>query len=303
MSDAAAARPPNPGMSIRALVTLAIAAMALAPIGLGTYMLVGALAQHEEAARVLGAAGVARQLGTVAIESRLERVNALLGLVASAPAAPGGALAGNRARADAALAASLPTLRQIGRGPQADRLAAAHGEVVRLRAALDAALQLAAAQREPGLDRRWAGISADLIEKVVAVIESVEDSMRLRDAVTDHLIAMRRAGTAVRIGLGGIIQELLNILSGTGAPPVEQLMAARFEAGRAEQSWAQLRQLKHAARHARGAAPRRAGRRADGIGGAGANPDGAARRHGVGAAAGGRVSRGCATARLAGWPC
>ncbi len=215
---------------------------ALLPLFFSVSTLSNAWTSHSEARRVTAVAEAVRHLYNTAVAVRLERGNGLVALAAAAPAADNGRILSARNDVMAAFALSEPALRAIGRQAQAERLAAAHAAMAQLRPAVDAAVRLPLAQRQAGLAGDWAQVAITFVESLLAVTDSVEDSVLLHDARLDHLIRIRRDAAALRTAMGTVVLDLVTAVASAQPMPPARLLVTRGEQGFAEHAWAALRQ-------------------------------------------------------------
>ncbi|HYE53111.1 MAG TPA: methyl-accepting chemotaxis protein [Azospirillaceae bacterium] len=235
-------------ISIRAAVyavVVVLSTISIAAVTLGALEAWG-VRREAEAGRHANPAATALLDAAGAWALERGRTNAALG--AAEPASPAvlAAIAEQRRRADAALASALADRTALPRTEEIDRLAAAvqdaHGAVVRMRSAADAALALPPAGRDPAL--------AAWVPTVTALIETSQ-RLRLevsragnRSNVTAAELEEIRHFAWVMSEYAGRERALVGAAVAAGRPlSVEQLQMLATNRGRVDLAWESLRPL------------------------------------------------------------
>jgi PAS domain S-box-containing protein len=229
-------------LSIRTFLSLVITLMGAALLAVvGTRM----VAEAERSAQAQDVASLARlgqSLLPALISSRIERGTVIVATMASDPApdASWQRLAKYRPIADGTTEESLAALATTpvpGAATLAAALAAAHEKLLAIRPAIDAAIRLPRAQRDPDVLARYHEISADYVLAITNAADAVEQATALFDPEIDRLIFLNRQAAAARnyTSLITLRMETADAFDLPWRP--EDVIAAAEDHGRADLAW------------------------------------------------------------------
>jgi methyl-accepting chemotaxis protein len=236
-------RQPRGWRGIGRFFAICMAAIALVAVAAALWLVAEGVAEY----RAAGTADTARRLGAalLGLQEKLvaERVPVIDGMADDAPAAAARLALIARARAAidqagteiAAAAADSPA----GREAQAT-VSAILAEHARTRGAIDAALALPRAQRDPGalpdylasLDG-WLGRTVPLLDRVAAMLAN-------QDGALMSLLDMARAGWAVRLDGGARTQAMIPAMIARQKLPEAAIERVAAADAALEKDWAQI---------------------------------------------------------------
>jgi PAS domain S-box-containing protein len=229
-------------MSIRTFLTLVIAVMGVALLAVAGIRTSVDAARVARANDVVTLADIDKSLLPTLISARIERRTAQVASMAAAPAdaASWQRLETHRPITDAMYAQSIAALRTSSlpdSAALADRLGAAHDQVVALRPEIDAALRLPLKQRDANLLARYSDVSLDYVRATSAVAEAVEEATNSFTTEIDRLITLNRAATAARYYSSLITLRMESAVAFNLPWRAKDIIEAAEDRGRADLAW------------------------------------------------------------------
>ena len=229
-------------MSIRTFLTLVIALMGAALLAVVGARMVAEAERSARAQHVANLAELSQSLLPALISSRIERGIVVVATMAADPAddASWQRLAQQRPITDTMTAQSIAALRTAPLPHAivlAEQLSDAHGKLIAIRPAIDAAIRLPRGQRAPDLLLQYRQVSADYVVAITAAADEVEQATALFDPEIDRLIFLNRQAAAAR-NYTSLITLRMESAAAFNLPwRAEDVIAAAEDRGRADFAW------------------------------------------------------------------
>ena len=233
------------GLSIRTTLRTVIAGMGLLTVCTSALSLLDAIGNNTDAVRIAIRTQTSDQLFKAIIPLRNERGAQYTGLAAAdeASAATVSDILALRDEFEQHFDQSIRLLSRLDPStfaPLITRLMANHDIIAKLRPAADAAIHQARDLRDPALVRDYMKATQPLLDAIVDTVDQLDASLKLRDAIIDQFLSIKRAAWTTRLNLGlMVVRTQPAVSSGKGLTPAEALIWFQDEA-RARLAWEQV---------------------------------------------------------------
>jgi len=228
--------------SIRTLLCLVIAALAVMLLSYTTTALVSAQEQARQADLAVTLAHTSRRLLKTILPLRLER-GSTLALGSQEPAGPNtlSAIATNRQAMIESFARAQDLLHEQtvpAVTATVTRLNAAHEAVNALRPRIDAALRLTKERRDATLMPAMLAAYQELLDALTATTNAVDGAIPRSDAALQRYLGLKRAAWAARVAIGNVALRVQTSLAAGTSWTLPETVAAAGERARLETAWA-----------------------------------------------------------------
>ena len=226
------------------LLLLAMLAVLVAALAVPT---LSAVAQRDEAARIVGLARAGRSVFNALRYLRPERGTVRVGLENAEPAEPEilASIAASRVSALAAVADVMRDCQAAGCAdddPGLSGVRQSHDALLTARREVDAALRLPLRARPAGASAAWNAAATDLVSRLERISALLMDRIRVVDAPSAELMSIKQLGWMIR-DAAGLERSLYN--GGIDAKALSPAVQTRMVGYRARivADWPELRAL------------------------------------------------------------
>jgi methyl-accepting chemotaxis protein len=230
------------GISIRLLLGYVLGLLGLMLLLLGGARVLDATSSYRTASRLAAVTEASRHIFSAMQNLRFERGGLLAALAAPGPVAPAGRkqITGSRAAVEHEYAqgvAAIAKLNEPGLAKLAEGVQHAHQQIEALRPKVDAAEELAKAERDPGLAPEWAKATDSLLAQLTQAVDAIDIAIRMHDPLIDALLVAKRAGWIMRNTAGEESALVSAALSSRKSWTAAQIRAAAELRGHEAGAW------------------------------------------------------------------